>query len=103
MINVGSGGVISFAGDSGGQIYTSNDSGVSWTARESVRNWVSIAMSADGTKLAAAVNNGYIYTSVNTASSITGGADDMVELQCIAINPIVKFKVINSSSGVRAQ
>ena len=32
----------------GGQIYTSTDSGVNWTARESSRNWQSVASSSDG-------------------------------------------------------
>ncbi len=40
----------------GGQIYTSTDSGVTWTARESDRDWWSVASSADGSKLVAAVS-----------------------------------------------
>lgn len=48
-----------------GQIYTSTDSGITWTARESARNWVEITSSADGTKLAAVVQNGQIYTSAD--------------------------------------
>ena len=39
----------------GGQIYTSTDSGTNWTARESNRYWWSVASSADGTKLVAVV------------------------------------------------
>ena len=38
---------------SGGQIYTSTDSGVTWTAHESARIWNSVASSSDGTKLVA--------------------------------------------------
>jgi len=38
-----------------GQIYTSTDSGASWTARASSLPWSSVASSADGTKLVAAV------------------------------------------------
>ncbi|MCK5268826.1 MAG: InlB B-repeat-containing protein, partial [Spirochaetes bacterium] len=44
------------------QIYTSTDSGATWTARDSSRQWNSITSSADGTKLAATVVGGQIYT-----------------------------------------
>jgi len=37
-----------------------------WTARESVRPWSSVASSADGTRLVAAVGNGHIYTSADS-------------------------------------
>jgi photosystem II stability/assembly factor-like uncharacterized protein len=45
-------------------IYTSSDSGTTWTQRGTQREWESVASSADGTKLVA-VNccDGYIYTS----------------------------------------
>ena len=61
---------------SSGYIYTSTDSGVTWTARDSIRNWSSIASSSDGTKLAAVVSNGYIYTS--TDSGVTWTPRDTV-------------------------
>jgi photosystem II stability/assembly factor-like uncharacterized protein len=51
----------------GGSIYTSTDFGATWKARDSARNWISVASSADGTKLIAVVNNGYIYTSSGPA------------------------------------
>jgi photosystem II stability/assembly factor-like uncharacterized protein len=57
-----------------GYIYTSADSGVTWTARltDANRNWRSIAGSTDGTKLAAvAYNNNYIYTSTNSGVTWT--------------------------------
>jgi VCBS repeat-containing protein len=58
-------------------IYTSTDSGVTWTARNQILSWpstpyawshsgdaqTSLTSSADGTKLAAVVMGGYIYTS----------------------------------------
>ena len=44
---------------------------VTWTARESTRNWWSVASSADGTKLVAAVQNGPLYTSVDSGASWT--------------------------------
>lgn len=51
-----------------GYIYTSADSGATWTANTTSgsRNWYSIASSADGTKLAAVVYGGYIYTSADS-------------------------------------
>jgi hypothetical protein len=61
-----------------GQIYTSANSGATWTARDSSRQWSSVASSADGTKLVAAnYNNVYgagnygIYTSVNSGANWT--------------------------------
>jgi photosystem II stability/assembly factor-like uncharacterized protein len=46
-----------------GSIYTSADSGVSWVqAGASHTNWLRVASSADGRKLAAAVHDGGIYT-----------------------------------------
>jgi cysteine-rich repeat protein len=43
--------------------------GITWTARESNRTWFSITSSSDGTKLAAVVDGGQIYTS--TVSGVT--------------------------------
>ncbi len=74
------------AGVYGGQIYTSTDSGVKWTPRESTRDWIAVASSADGNKLVAAVYNGQIYTSVPQSTSGTGdyllgGQHSALELQ----------------------
>ena len=47
-----------------GKIYLSIDFGVTWAECESDRNWLAITSSADGSKLAAVVDNtGTIYTS----------------------------------------
>jgi photosystem II stability/assembly factor-like uncharacterized protein len=61
------------AGVSGGYIYTSSDSGVSWTPRltDTNRYWYSITSSSDGTKLAAAAAGGYIYTSTDSGVNWT--------------------------------
>lgn len=45
--------------------------GSTWTQRESARNWVSIASSAEGDKLVAAVNGGQLYTSTDSGVSWT--------------------------------
>ena len=56
-----------------GYIYTSTNSGVTWTARANsqTRNWRSITSSSDGTKLAAVVYGGAIYTSTDSGSTWT--------------------------------
>jgi photosystem II stability/assembly factor-like uncharacterized protein len=57
----------------GGNIYTSTDSGATWTQQTASgsRDWRSITSSSDGTKLAAVVNNGYIYTSTDSGATWT--------------------------------
>jgi ligand-binding sensor protein len=62
------------AAASGGLLYTSTDSGVTWTGRAATRNWKSVASAADGSKLVAVVLNGQIYTS--TDSGVTWIARD---------------------------
>ncbi|MCF7812411.1 hypothetical protein K9M59_02335 [Candidatus Gracilibacteria bacterium] len=59
--------------DGGGSIYTSADSGTTWTERTSsgARNWDGIASSDDGMKLVANVVNGYIYTSADGGETWT--------------------------------
>ena len=46
-----------------GNIYTSSDYGVTWTARESSRSWKSVSISSTGQYQTAVVNSGYLYTS----------------------------------------
>lgn len=61
----------------GGQIHTSNDSGATWTPRESNREWLSITSSSDGNKLAAVVwRDGQIYTSTDSGVSWTPRASN---------------------------
>ena len=56
------------AADSGGGVYCSTDSGSAWTQTGAPSaSWVSVASSADGAQLAAAVYGGGIYTSQTTA------------------------------------
>lgn len=67
----------------GSQIFTSTNSGVSgsWFPRESVRSWTCVASSADGSRLVAGVNSGFLHVSpdfgaswipVNTSANWTG-------------------------------
>jgi len=54
-----------------GSLYTSSDSGATWTERTTAgsRDWSSIASSSDGSKLAAAVSGGSIYTSSDSGAT----------------------------------
>jgi len=54
------------AGTFGDQLYVSLDSGLTWTPRESARNWSSVTSSADGARFAAVANNGQIYSSADS-------------------------------------
>lgn len=54
----------------GGQIHTSSDYGVSWTARDSSRNWYDVELSPTGQYQTVVVYNGLIYISNN----YTGGS-----------------------------
>jgi VCBS repeat-containing protein len=49
-----------------------------WTARESNRVWFAIASSADGTKLAAVVDGGQIYTSTDSGATWTARESNRV-------------------------
>ena len=53
----------------GGYIYTSTDSGATWTKQTStgIHQWVAVASSSDGTKLVAAA--GSIYTSIDSGAT----------------------------------
>ncbi|MEO6109755.1 MAG: prepilin-type N-terminal cleavage/methylation domain-containing protein [Candidatus Saccharimonadales bacterium] len=53
-----------------GFIYTSTDSGATWTQRDSSRSWTNVASSADGTKLVA-TTYGFIYTSTDSGATWT--------------------------------
>ncbi|MEI6042317.1 MAG: hypothetical protein WCQ00_02000 [bacterium] len=57
----------------GGYIYTSTDSGTTWTATNATanRNWSGITSSADGTKLVATMYGGKIYTSTDSGLTWT--------------------------------
>ena len=57
-----------------GYIYTSGNSGASWTQATTAgsRKWYAIASSSDGTKLAAVDGGpGYIYTSTDSCATWT--------------------------------
>lgn len=59
-----------FAASSNGFIYTW-DSGSGWVQRDSSRQWAGLTSSADGTKLAATVIGGNIYTSTDSGATWT--------------------------------
>jgi len=49
-----------------GPIYTSTNSGASWTSNNVVGYWRSVACSTDGTKAVAVADPGQLYTSINS-------------------------------------
>ncbi len=55
----------------GDNIYTSTDSGVTWTQRAGPQDWTSVASSSDGSKLVAVVSGGSIYTSTDSGTNWT--------------------------------
>ncbi|MGC2238852.1 MAG: hypothetical protein WA584_22040 [Pyrinomonadaceae bacterium] len=59
------------AAENQGRIWTSIDSGATWTPRETSRKWFSIASSTDGTKLAAVAYDAQIYTSTDSGVTWT--------------------------------
>ncbi len=76
--------------ENGGPIFTSTDSGATWAPRESNRSWSSVASSANGINLAAAEQNGQIYTSVGlpiplaTPPTILGATNQVIEATGVA-------------------
>jgi len=79
-----------------GAIYTSTDSGVTWTSHtssplSSTLNWSSVASSADGIKLVAAVRSGQIYTSTNSGANWTAQG----------LNGFLWISVASSSDGTK--
>jgi len=73
--------VVGGASGDGRHLYTATNSGADWTNRSTAagsvsviggnRNWISIAMSGNGEKLAAVVFGGHIYTSSDSGDSWT--------------------------------
>jgi hypothetical protein len=69
----------------GGQIFTSSDSGTTWTAQASVSaNWRAVASSADGAKLVAAIGGGSIYTSGDFGVSWTAQSAPTIGWESLA-------------------
>ena len=63
------------ASNQGGYLYTSTDSGNSWTQRRGIGNWLSVASSSDGVKLVACDTGGYLWTSTDSGVTWTQRAD----------------------------
>ncbi len=57
-----------------GSLYVSQDSGATWTARDTSRSWAELACSADGGVMVATVYNGPIYVSSNYGTNWTSTA-----------------------------
>jgi hypothetical protein len=57
--------------DYAGHLYTSADSGATWTERDSHEGWIAVASSSDGVKLVACSAPGLIYTSTDSGANWT--------------------------------
>jgi hypothetical protein len=71
-----------------GELFTSSNSGATWTPRESYRLWYCVTSSADGNRFVAGVYGGQIYLSAGASTSGTAGylfgeQNAAVELQYI--------------------
>ena len=64
-----------------GQIHTSADSGMTWTAHSTdaklARNWEAVASSSGGTRLVAAESDGQIYTSTDSGATWTAHSTNL--------------------------
>jgi hypothetical protein len=108
LVAVGGGGCTGFGGCHGA-IYTSINSGVTWTPTSAPAGaWDTVASSADGTKLIASGSPG-VYTSqptaapsttVGTGGSLSGGLYDAVELQYTGNNT---FTVLSHEGYLEVQ
>jgi hypothetical protein len=75
--------LVAVASITGGGIYISIDSGLTWSGPFgpiSGGNWYAAASSTDGSKLPAAVNGGYIYTNSGTAWTAAFGMANWIAL-----------------------
>jgi hypothetical protein len=88
------------------RLYYTNNDGVTWQTRETVRNWTAIASSQSGKKLVATAYGGQIYTSAKrdqTTPGITGFLSgtqyDALELQYIGGGVFIPISYV-SYSGV---
>jgi hypothetical protein len=91
--------LVAVASITGGGIYISIDSGLTWSGPfgpVSGGNWYAAASSADGSKLPAAVNGGYIYTNSGTAWTAAFGPANWIALASSADGT----KLIAAASGL---
>ncbi len=93
--------LVAVASSTGGGIFTSIDSGLTWSGPFgglSSANWYAAASSADGSKLPAAVNGGYIYTNSGPTWTAAFGPANWIALATSADG--TKLIAAASSSGV---
>jgi hypothetical protein len=84
-----------------GRIYTSSDSGVVWTARESSRFWIAVASSSNGAKLAACDYGGQIYTydaGAIASGYLSGSQGGTVELLYVGGDTFLTLSYVGSLS-----
>lgn len=84
----------------GGQVYISNDYGVTWVSRDSNRNWSDLACSGDGRVMAGTVFNGNIYVSTDSGVSWRATASATAAWVGIASSSDAKLLVAAAQNGM---
>jgi hypothetical protein len=82
-----SSGTIMVASAYGNYLYTSNNTGTTWTQRDSVRNWGAVACSSSGTIMLAATyhtfsGSDYLYVSTNSGVTWTNKGSSLAYISC---------------------
>ena len=85
---------------SGGFIFTSSDSGTTWTQRASSGLWNNIACSSDGVKLVATQYGGQIYTSTDSGATWTGRDSNRNWIACASSSDGVKLVAAVSNGQI---
>ncbi len=81
-----------------GQIYVSSDYGATWTAKDSVRNWRGVSVSADGKYQTAVVNNGQIYVSSDYGATWTA-KDSVRNWRGVSVSADGKYQTAVVNNG----
>jgi photosystem II stability/assembly factor-like uncharacterized protein len=74
--------------------------GAIWTQRATSQNWYAVASSADGTKLVAAVSQGYLYTSTDSGESWTQRATSQAWWAVASSANGIKLVAVSYNGGV---
>ena len=92
------------SGEGSGKIYTSSDTGASWaqTLVSASADWFSVAMSSNGTKMAAVDFNGGIHTSSDAGVSWVTTTAPTRSWQCIAMSSDGNILGAGADGGIYA-
>ena len=91
---------VDYGTGTGGKIYFSSDSGATWTTAGSDRQYLAVAISADGTRIVAVVDGGQIYTGIDVNHAPTGIGFAGTTFPTDTVNPVVgTFSASDPDSG----